>query len=149
MVAQVTAGYIKDMQVVLHIPRWFWLLVFLANPQARTGLPTKIGILLQHCRQSQARPLSITSRLVPNPLAVTSPLISVGQTYACWRLPPASEDGGTWQSQVPGLCVVVMLARAAAGRAAIASNTGCGLFTAQEHILSTATTTFHQWHSSG
>lgn len=85
MVAQVTAGYIKDMQVVLHIPWWFWLLVFLANPQARTGLPFKIGILLQHCRQSQARPLSITSRLVPNPLAVTFPLISVGQTYACQR----------------------------------------------------------------
>lgn len=64
-------------------------------------------------------------------------------------LPPASEDGGTWQSQVPGLCVVVMLARAAAGRAAMASNTGCGLLTAEEHILSTATATLHQRHNSG
>lgn len=81
MVAQVAAGYIKDMQVVLHLPWWFWLLVFLANPQVRTGWPTKIGILLQCCRQSQARPLSITSRLVPNPLALTFPLILVGQTY--------------------------------------------------------------------
>lgn len=41
-------------------------------------------------------------------------------------LPPASEDGGTLQSHVPGLCVVAMPARAAAGRAAIASDTGCG-----------------------
>lgn len=43
----------------------FCLLVFLANPQARTSLPTKAGILLQRCRQSQARPLSITSCLFP------------------------------------------------------------------------------------
>lgn len=82
MVAQVAAGDIKDMQVVLRIPWQVWFLVFLANAQARTGLPTKTGILLQHCRQSQARPLSITSRSVPNPLALTFPLISVGQTYA-------------------------------------------------------------------
>lgn len=36
-VAHVTAGYIKDMQVVLHIPWWFWLLVFLAG----TSFPSK------------------------------------------------------------------------------------------------------------
>lgn len=45
------------MQVVLHIPRCFWLLVYLANPQARTGLPTKTEILFQHCRRSGPGPL--------------------------------------------------------------------------------------------
>jgi len=85
MAAQVAAGYIKDRQVVLHIPRWFWFLVFLANPQARTGLPTKIGVLLQRFKQSQTRRLSIASCLLPDPLALTFPLILVGQTCASWR----------------------------------------------------------------
>lgn len=110
MAAQVTAGYIKDMQMVLHIPWWVWLLVFLANPQARTGLPTRRGILLQHCRQSQARPLSITSRLVPNPLALTFPLISLGQSYASQRNVctlavvgrVAPSVGGWWHAAEPG-----------------------------------------------
>lgn len=43
-------------------------------------------------------------------------------------LSPTSEDGGTLQSQVPGLCVAVMLVTAAARWAAIA----CCLFSTWE-----------------
>lgn len=77
-------GVIKDTQVVFHIPWWFWLLVYLTNPQARTSLPHKPRILW-HCRQSQAKPLSITSHLVPSPLVLTFPMVSGGQTSVSQR----------------------------------------------------------------
>lgn len=141
------AGYIKDLQVVVHILWWFQLLVFLANPQARTGLPATMGNLLQCCSQSQARPPSIASHLFPNPLALTCPLISVGQTCESSRnvcpwpwsagLPPMSEDGGILQRQVPGRCVAVMLVRAAS----TTSNPSCGSSSTQEqppHYTNTA-----------
>lgn len=138
--------------MLLHLSFLFSLLVFLANPQARTSLPTKAGILLRRCRQSQARPLSITSR--SSPALRLQPFHSFpGQTYVSGRdvctLAAASGDGGVLQSRVLGLCVVVMLVRAAAGGPPLPPNTGWGLFSAQKHLLSRATITLHPRHSSG
>lgn len=97
--AQVAAGLSRIGRCLFIFPFFvlFCLLVFLANPQARTSLPTKAGILLQHCRQSQARPLSITSRLFPS--LRLQPFHLSGQTYVSrWVSAP-------WpQRQGPAAC---------------------------------------------
>lgn len=74
---------IKDTQVVFSYSL-VAVVAYLTNPRARTDLPHKAG-LLWHCRQSQAKPLSITSHLVPSPLALTFPPVSRGQTSVSQR----------------------------------------------------------------